>query len=140
MSSNKYLSSKLDINYETLEIFLQRQIDKYYRPTKEPNKDEIINKVIDEFIEAIKSKNIDYFSSIKEIDAEIYDEIVYNFNDDDGYIYQPELYKYFNSIFGETVFMSNDKLLDTLKNKDELFRQNTSNNPTRKSKKRYKLF
>ncbi|MDN5101576.1 type IV secretion system DNA-binding domain-containing protein [Aliarcobacter butzleri] len=139
-NSNKYLSSKLDINYETLEIFLQRQINKYYRPTKEPNKDEIIDKVIDEFIESIKSKNIDYFSSIKEIDAEVYDEIIYNFNDDGGYICQPELYKYFNSIFGETVFMSNDKLLDALKNKDELFRQNTSNNPTRKSKKRYKLF
>ncbi|PRM88643.1 type IV secretory system conjugative DNA transfer family protein [Aliarcobacter cryaerophilus] len=139
-NSDKYLSNKLNVDNETWEIVLQRQIDKYYRPTKEPNKDELINKAIDEFIEAIKSKNIDYFSSIKDIDSEIYDEIIYNFNDDAGYIYQPELYKYFNSIFKETIFMSNDKLLDSLKNKDELFKQNTSSNPTRKSKKRYKLF
>lgn len=57
----------------------------------------MIEKLI-EFIAAILSKNLSYFEKIKEKMKTLHEELIYNFNDENGFIAQPLLSKYFGII------------------------------------------
>ncbi len=100
--------------------------------------------MIDELIQAIKFKDENYFGKLQDkINKDAYQEFLNNFNDtsDDanGYILQPKLSYYFNSIYGKTYFEKNRDLLEKLKIKDELFCQNTKENTKHKTDFRYKI-
>ncbi|MGB3751441.1 MAG: hypothetical protein WA945_07715, partial [Arcobacteraceae bacterium] len=66
-----------------------------------------------------------------------------NFADDhdgaDGYILQPKLSLYFNTICGTKHFNENKTLLDKLKNIDSFFNQDVKQNKKYKTDFRYKI-
>ena len=84
------------------------------------DKDEI-EQNIDSFIQAIKDKDIEYFEKVKEVeDGKIYDQLKSAFND--GYFIGQDLYKYYNAIY-EHSFKTNTALMNKLKKKDDMFKQ-----------------
>ena len=98
---------------------------------------EDIDSKIDDFINAIKYKKEIYFKKIEDKDIELYDELLYNFNDD--MVARPVLNIYFNIIHEKTIFFKNDDLLKILKEKDDFFKQNINKSIQYKKKKRYSL-
>ncbi len=80
-----------------------------------------LDNLVDAFINAIKSPDIKYFEKIKEVDEERYDELKDSFNK--KMIPSPNLDFYFNTIYGKKVFSKKRKILNVLKEKEELFKQ-----------------
>ncbi len=156
-NNDKLLNKQEQISDEEWIESKQYQLDKYYRTTikeeieeieeieenNQSTKDKDLDKMIDEFIQAIKEKDIEYFTKVKDDNLDKYEELVYNFEDKyngaNGYIARPKLSYYFNLIHNKTYYEDNDDLLKLLKIKDELFKQNIDSNKTYKGVKRYVL-
>ena len=89
------------------------------------NKDDI-NKRLDDFIQAIKDKDTDYFEKVygtkDKKGGDVYEHLKYAFNKDDGYFIGQDMYLYYNAI-NELPFKTNKPLMDRLKIKDKMFRQ-----------------
>ena len=137
-NSDEFIGDKNSISEEEWNESKEYQLKHYYRDIKVMNEAEEVDKKIDEFIEAIVSKNQSYFKKIKETDEILYEELIYNFDDENGFIAQPLLSKYFN-IINDNNFPDNKIFLQKLKEKDTLFNQDVDKNKTYKSKKRYLL-
>jgi hypothetical protein len=90
------------------------------------NKEDRDSKV-DDFIKAIKDKNLEYFEKIKGVtdnrNKDIYKQLENCFNKEDGYFVTNDLYLYFNAIYSNYNFKSNTKFLELLKEKDSMFKQ-----------------
>lgn len=99
--------------------------------TKELLKKRIANKIednfnleekINEFIEAIKCRNIDYFEKVKKSDEdELYKELEESLKNE--MIPREELSNYFNCVYEKEFFKDNNALLKILKEKEPLFNQ-----------------
>ena len=137
-NSDEFIGDKNSISEEEWNESKEYQLKHYYRDIKVMNEAEEVDKKIDECIEAIVSKNQSYFKKIKETDEILYEELIYNFDDENGFIAQPLLSKYFN-IINDNNFPDNKIFLQKLKEKDTLFNQDVDKNKTYKSKKRYLL-
>lgn len=118
---------------------MNSQLSVQNKMTKESLKDKIENKIednfdldekINEFIEAIKNIDIKYFEKVKESNLELYNELEESLKDE--MIPRKELSFYFNCIYGKEFFKDNDKLLNFLKNKEELFNQCVDKNDYQK--------
>lgn len=111
-------------NYE----FTKYAMDTKYRQEISSNKTSNINKEdiekeIDDFIQAIKDKNIEYFEKVKEVeDGAIYERLKNAFNYEDGYFIGQDLLHYYNATH-EQKFQNKKQLTDKLKEKDEMFAQ-----------------
>ncbi|KLE07306.1 hypothetical protein AF78_00545 [Aliarcobacter butzleri L353] len=142
--TDNLIDGKEDISSIQEEEQIDYQLEKYYRDIE--NLDDILasseqlKQKLDDFINAIKSLNIEYFNKIQS-SPRIYDELIYNLNDEtynaSGYISKQDLYLYFNLIYPETPFEDNKLLLKLLKTRDDFFKQNVDRNKTYNSKKRY---
>ncbi len=137
-NSDEFIGDKNSISEEEWNESKEYQLKHYYRDIKVMNEAEEVDKKIDEFIEAIVSKNQSYFKKIKETDKTLYEELIYNFDDENGFIAQPLLSKYFNMI-NDNNFLDNKIFLQKLKEKNTFFNQDVDKNKTYKSKKRYLL-
>lgn len=137
-NSDEFLGDKNSISEEEWNESKEYQLKHYYRDIKVINDAEEVDKKIDEFIAAILSKNKSYFEMIKEKDETLYEELIYNFDDENGFIAQPLLSKYFNMI-NDNNFPDNKIFLQKLKEKNIFFNQDVDKNKTYKSKKRYIL-
>ena len=95
------------------------------KKTSNINKDDI-DKNINDFIQAIKDKDIDYFEKVygtkDKKGGDVYEHLKYAFNKDDGYFIGQDLYLYYNAIY-KPPFETNKILMDRLKAKDKMFRQ-----------------
>lgn len=115
------------------------QLEKYYRDTNKLVSKQSLELEVDKFISAIKSKDISYFQELKEVDRSSYKELIHNFEDNGGYISQPDLHHYFSLVYRESNFSDNRKFIDFLKKKDLLFTQDVKSNAKYKGKFRYSL-
>lgn len=100
--------------------------------------------MVEAFIDAIKTKDENYFSKLKDtISENEYQAFKDNFSDKydgaDGYILQPKLSLYFNTIYGKEHFERNKTLLEKLKDKDNFFQQDAKKNKKYKTDFRYKI-
>lgn len=142
-NSDKLLIAKKNISEEKLNEIIEYQLDNYYRDIIEVKNmdfsEEELKHKIDEFIIAIKSKNISYFAKIKEIDSKKYEELIYNFNDGMGYIAREDLGFYFDAICSSNYFRNNNSVLLNIIKKDKFFEQKVDKNKTYNGKKRYIL-
>ncbi|OHE15988.1 MAG: hypothetical protein A2525_04475 [Sulfurimonas sp. RIFOXYD12_FULL_36_11] len=148
-NSDKLLGDKGAISNEQWEEHKQYQLEHYYRPimakqVTSKHTEEELDKMIDEFINAIKTKDENYFGKLKDtISENEYQAFKDNFSDKydgaDGYILQPKLSLYFNAIYGKKYFEKNIGLLEKLKSKDDFFKQNVKNNNKYKEYFRYKI-
>lgn len=96
-----------------------------------------LDKNIQDFIEAIKSKKISYFEPIKAINSVLYDELIHNFSE--GMIARQELFSYFDMLNPGSDFSDNKDFLAILRDKDPFFMQNIDNNKQYNKKKRYRI-
>lgn len=148
-NSDKLLVDKGAISNEQMEEHKKYQLEHYYRPimakqVTSKHTEEELDKMIDEFIKAIKTKDISYFSKLQDtIDKNEYQAFKDNFNDKtdgaDGYILQPKLSLYFNVIYGKNYYEKNKTLLEKLKEADDFFKQNVKDNSKYKTDFRYKI-
>lgn len=97
-----------------------------------------LNKKIREFVIAIQNKNINFFNQLSKENKELYDELLYNF--EENMIAQPLLSEYFNIINQDIVFEENSYLLDILKQEYEMFKITPDDKSKYNGKKRYKIF
>ncbi|QKF67829.1 hypothetical protein AVENP_2301 [Arcobacter venerupis] len=97
-----------------------------------------LNKKIREFVIAIQYKKILFFNKILVENKELYDELLYNFEED--MIAQPILSEYFNIINDDIIFEENSYLLDILKQEYEMFKITPKDESKYNGKKRYKIF
>jgi hypothetical protein len=145
-NTDKLLDGKEEISESQWQEHKLYQLENYYRDAQQFDGSEasillnqMINHALDNFINAIKNLDINYFSKLKK-NPKLYDEFNYNFNDGadgaSGYISKQDLYLYFNLIFPECAFTNNKVLLKLLKDKDEFFKQGVNSNKTYNSKKR----
>ena len=90
--------------------------------TSNINKEDV-EKDIDDFIQAIKDKNIEYFEKVKEVeDGAIYERLKNAFNYEDGYFIGQDLLHYYNATH-EQKFENKKQLTDKVKEKDAMFAQ-----------------
>lgn len=142
--TDKLLDGKENISFFEEEEQNIYQLVKYYRDIENLDDSlapsEQLKQKLDDFINAIKSLDIEYFNKIQDV-PKIYEEFIYNLNDKTdnaiGYISKQDLYIYFNLIHPETSFEDNKSLLKVLKTRDDFFKQNVNSNKTYNSKKRY---
>ncbi|MCT7514782.1 type IV secretory system conjugative DNA transfer family protein [Aliarcobacter cryaerophilus] len=142
--TDKLLDGKENISFFEEEEQNIYQLVKYYRDIEVIDDSvapsEQLKQKLDDFINAIKSLDIEYFNKIQS-SPKIYEELIYNLNDEtdnaSGYISKQDLYIYFNLIHPETSFEDNKSLLKVLKTRDDFFKQNVNSNKTYNSKKRY---
>lgn len=89
-----------------------------------PNVDkEVIEDSLDKFIEAIKNKDIEYFEKLKDIEnGTIYEHLKNAFEKDDGYFIGKDILHYYNAV-NEQKFDDKNCLMDKLKAKDNMFKQ-----------------
>ncbi|MDD2357015.1 MAG: hypothetical protein PHX13_03780 [Thiovulaceae bacterium] len=115
------------------------EIENRYPPAKKIIDENTLNKNIQNFIDAIKSKNISYFEQIKNVDRAQYDELIHNFNE--GMIARQELFSYFDKLYPASGITNNKDFLSLLKNKDTLFEQDIDKlkNKQYNKKKRYRI-
>ena len=84
---------------------------------------EDIDKQIDTFIEAIKTKNIDYFEKAKKLEnGEQYTHMKNAFEKDDGYFISQYLFDFYNAIH-EQKFHKKQEFMDRLKGENDMFKQ-----------------
>lgn len=138
-NSDEYIGDKNSLSEDEWKESKEFQLNNYYRDIKVINKVKEMDKKIDEFIVAILSKNLSYFEKIKERNETLHEELIYNFNDENGFIAQPLLSKYFSIINENNDFSENKVFLQKLKEKNKFFNQNLDKNKTYNSKKRYSL-
>ena len=140
-NTDKLLNDKYSISTEQWEIHKQYQLDTYYRYIEDNSTQNIesFDKRIKDFIEAIKSKDVTYFDKIKDYDMGLYNELMNNFNDEQGYISQPDLSLYFSIIYKNVDKQDNRKFIVILKNKDSLFKQDVKSNKKNNDKFRYMI-
>lgn len=148
-NSDKLLGDKGAISNEQREEQKKYQLEHYYRPiiAKQvtlKHTEEELDKMINEFIIAIKTKDISYFSKLQDVISKSdYEDFITNFNDTagsaDGYIIQPKLSLYFNALYPEIDDIDNTAMLKKLKDKDDLFKQNVKDNSKYKTDFRYKI-
>lgn len=142
--TDKLLDGKENISFFEEEEQNIYQLVKYYRDIEVIDDSvapsEQLKQKLDDFINAIKSLDIEYFNKIQDV-PKIYEEFIYNLNDETdnaiGYISKQDLSLYFNLIYPETPFEDNKLLLKLLKTRDDFFKQNVNSNKTYNSKKRY---
>ncbi|MCT7566849.1 type IV secretion system DNA-binding domain-containing protein [Aliarcobacter butzleri] len=142
--TDKLLDGKENISFFEEEEQNIYQLVKYYRDIEVIDDSlapsEQLKQKLDDFINAIKSIDIEYFNKIQDV-PKIYEEFIYNLNDEtdnaSGYISKQDLSLYFNLIYPETPFEDNKLLLKLLKTRDDFFKQNVNSNKTYNSKKRY---
>lgn len=150
-NSDKLIGDKKSITNEDWQENKQYQLDKYYRDitrVKTQEEKEIeLNKCIDEFIEAVKTLDKDYFKTLLDTDT----NFLKNFNNEkddsndkiddgiDGYIAQPKLAYYFNKLHPELDDIDNDTMLKKLKEKDDFFTKTPNDDSKRFGHKRYKI-
>ena len=141
INTDKLLNDKYSISTEQWEIHKQYQLDTYYRYIEDNSTTNIesFDRKIKDFIEAIKSKDIAYFDKIKDYDMGLYNELMNNFNDEQGYISQPDLSLYFSIIYKNIDKQDNRKFIVILKKKDSLFTQDVKNNKKNNDKFRYMI-
>jgi hypothetical protein len=90
--------------------------------TSNINKEDV-EKDIDAFITAIKTKDLKYFEKVKELeDGVIYEHLKSAFTKDEGYFIGQDLLHYYNATH-EQKFENKKHLMDKLKEKDEMFTQ-----------------
>lgn len=142
-NSDALLNGNADITSSEWSELKHYQLENYYRNIDDFDSSVFdtaeLNRHIDDFIAAIKSKDITYFEKLRTANIDKYEDLVYNFNDGSGYIAQPELSSYFNAVYGKNNFSVNRQFIDMLKRRDSLFEQNVKNNPKFKDKFRYSL-
>lgn len=97
-----------------------------------------IDQKIDSFIKDILWKNSSKFNSIKNYDEDIYEELIYNFNENK--IAQPMLNKYFNMIYNEVLIPDNNEFIKILQNKAKMFNDTPSDDSKYNGKKRYEIY
>ncbi|MBP6714977.1 MAG: ATP-binding protein [Aliarcobacter sp.] len=142
--TDNLIDGKEDISSIQEEEQIDYQLEKYYRDIENLDDSlapsEQLKQKLDDFINAIKSLDIEYFNKIQDV-PKIYEEFIYNLNDETdnaiGYISKQDLSLYFNLIYPETPFEDNKLLLKLLKTRDDFFKQNVNSNKTYNSKKRY---
>ena len=142
--TDNLIDGKEDISSIQEEEQIDYQLEKYYRDIENLDDSlapsEQLKQKLDDFINAIKSLDIEYFNKIQDV-PKIYEEFIYNLNDETdnaiGYISKQDLSLYFNLIYPETTFEDNKLLLKLLKTRDDFFKQNVDRNKTYNSKKRY---
>ncbi len=82
---------------------------------------------IDDFIQAIIDKNLEYFVNVKgnkdKQGKDIYVQLENTFNKEEGYFVTNDLYLYFNAIYSDLKFKDNSTLLEFLKEKNLMFKQ-----------------
>ena len=87
---------------------------------------------INEFIQAIKELNIDYFEKVKKSDNdELYKELEESLKNE--MIPRESLSYYFNCVYGKEFFKDNNSLLKILKEKEPLFNQCVDKNDYQKN-------
>ncbi|ATB70771.1 hypothetical protein SJPD1_2682 [Sulfurospirillum diekertiae] len=96
-----------------------------------------LNKQIEEFINAIRSNNLNSFVKIEQEDSDLYEEFQYNFQN--KMIAQPLLSTYFNIMFDEIIFSDNSIFLEILKEKAPMFKKAPNDKSKYKGKKRYQI-
>ena len=142
--TDNLIDGKEDISSIQEEEQIDYQLEKYYRDIENLDDSlapsEQLKQKLDDFINAIKSLDIEYFNKIQDV-PKIYEEFIYNLNDETdnaiGYISKQDLFLYFNLIYPEIPFEDNKLLLKLLKTRDDFFKQNVNSNKTYNSKKRY---
>lgn len=97
-----------------------------------------IDQKIDSFIKDILWKNFPNFKNIKNYDEDIYEELIYNFNENK--IAQPMLNKYFNMIYNEVLIPDNNEFIKILQNKAKMFNDTPSDDSKYNGKKRYEIY
>lgn len=97
-----------------------------------------LNQKIREFVIAIQNKNINFFNQLSKENKELYDELLYNF--EENMIAQPLLSEYFNIVNQDIIFEENSYLLDFLKQEYEMFKITPDDKSKYNGKKRYKIF
>ena len=97
-----------------------------------------LNIKIREFVIAIQNKNINFFNQLSKENKELYDELLYNF--EENMIAQPLLSEYFNIVNQDIIFEENSYLLDFLKQEYEMFKITPDDKSKYNGKKRYKIF
>lgn len=118
-------------NYKIISENAEHRIDTETREILKGNKSSNvdkadINKQLNDFIQAIKGKDTDYFEKVygtkDKKGGDVYEHLKYAFNKDDGYFIGQDMYLYYNAI-NELPFKTNKALMDRLKVKDKIFRQ-----------------
>lgn len=97
-----------------------------------------LNQKIREFVIAIQNKNSNFFNQLSKENKELYDELLYNF--EENMIAQPLLSEYFNIVNQDIIFEENSYLLDFLKQEYEMFKITPDDKSKYNGKKRYKIF
>lgn len=97
-----------------------------------------IDQKIDSFIKDILWKNFPNFKNIKNHDEDIYEELIYNFNENK--IAQPMLNKYFNMIYGEKLIPDNNEFIKILQSKSKMFNDTPTDESKYNGKKRYEIY
>jgi hypothetical protein len=92
---------------------------------------------IREFVIAIQNKNINFFNQLSKENKELYDELLYNF--EENMIAQPLLSEYFNIVNQDIIFEENSYLLDFLKQEYEMFKITPDDKSKYNEKKRYQI-
>lgn len=90
------------------------------------------------FTEDIFKENIYAFQSIKQYDEDLYDEFIYNLEEE--MIAQPMLSKYFNIIHGQELISDNNEFIKTLQGKAKMYNETPTDKSKYNGKKRYKIF
>jgi hypothetical protein len=84
---------------------------------------EDIDQTINDFIQAIKAKDIDYFEKVSDLeDSNIYEHLKNAFELDDGYFIGQDILKYYNALH-EHKFEKKHQLMERLKQIDSMFSQ-----------------
>ncbi|MDF1875201.1 hypothetical protein JHD48_05610 [Sulfurimonas sp. SAG-AH-194-I05] len=118
-------------NYKIISENAEHRIDTEAREILKGNKSSNVakddrDKQLDDFIQAIKDKDINYFEKVygtkDKKGADVYEHLKYAFNKDDGYFIGQDMYLYYNAI-NEPPFKTNKPLMDRLKEKDKMFKQ-----------------
>lgn len=96
-----------------------------------------IDTQIEQFIIAIRTKELFYFSNLEKENIDLYKELKENFKN--NMIAQPLLSEYFNIVHSDKIFSDNSLFLEILKEKAEMFKQTPDDKSKYNGKKRYKI-
>lgn len=127
-NSNKLLEGIANISDEEWQESKKYQIETYYRSTLKVEvvdaKGEELNEMIDEFIRAVKSKDLSEsscFRKIKDLDPRRYEEIEDDFKKDR--IRQQEISTVFQLAFEQQKLIENGEFTKMLRDKNEIFNE-----------------
>ena len=92
---------------------------------------------INQFVIAVKCKDISFFNQISVENKELYSELLHNFNE--NMIAQPLISEYFNIINEDIIFEENNYLLDYIKQNYDMSEKTPDDKSKYHGKKRYKI-